>query len=179
MLITCPPQQLPLAPSPPPPPHLPPRTRTTSMPAHYGVNVMSIFVEMGGFENQTAMLLNQSHSWLPGDVSMWRRCRVVQRCDWKGRAKEGCSWRKWKGTDTNKARLRWNKHREGKKPNRANDWKDNKRNGRKAWNGNQLSVNGTQRKQRWKTRWSCWGWSSWRHMVNSWEEQRTVVVGRG
>lgn len=97
----------PLAPSPPPPQPLP--TRTTSMPAHYDISVVSVFVGMGGFDNQTATLLKQSHSWRPGDVSLWRRRRVVQRRDWKGRANGGRSWGKRKGTDTKKARLRWNK----------------------------------------------------------------------
>lgn len=91
MLILRPPQ-LPLPPLPPPSP--PPTT--TTMPARYDINVMSIFVEMGGFENQTAMLLSQSHSWHPGSVSLLMRCRVVQRRNWSRREKEGCSWRKWK-----------------------------------------------------------------------------------
>lgn len=39
------------------------------MSAHYDINVMSIFVEMGGFENQTAMLLKPRHSWHPCGVS--------------------------------------------------------------------------------------------------------------
>ena len=51
------------------------------------------------------------------------------------------------------ASLRWNKHG-GEKPNRANDSKENKRNGRKTWNKKQFSVSCTQRKRlKWKIGW--------------------------
>lgn len=48
------------------------------------------------------------------------------------------------------ASLRWNKHG-GVEPNRANDLKENERNGRKTWNKNQFTVNCAQRKRlKWK-----------------------------
>lgn len=114
MLIIWPPQ-LPLPPLPP----SSPTTITTTMPAHYDINVMSIFVEMGGFEHQTAMLLKQSPSWHPGGLSLLMQCRVVQRRNWSWREKEGCSWRKCKARTQNcKPEMKQTRGRKAKQSNR-------------------------------------------------------------
>lgn len=144
MLIIWPPQ-LPLPPLPPSSP-----TTITTMSAHYDINVMSIFVEMGGFENQTAMWLKPSHSWHPCGVSFWWDAGLFKG-GIEAREKEGCSWRKWKArTQKYKPEMKQTQ----KKPNRATDLKENKRNGRKTWNKKQFSVNCTQRKRlKWKMGW--------------------------